>query len=43
MTAEKNIVPMIAPKLGIAVTSEAASFDIGPDSNGESSLEVKIK
>lgn len=43
MIAEKNIVPMIAPKLGIAVTSAASSFDIGPDSNGENSLEVKIK
>lgn len=43
MSAEKNIVPMIAPKLGMAVTSEAASLVIGPDSNGDNSLEVKTK
>lgn len=41
MIIEKNIVPKIAPKLGMAVTSEAALSDMGPDSNGDLS-EVRI-
>lgn len=42
MTNEKKIVPIIAPKQGIDTTMDAASFVIGPDSNGALS-EVKTK